>query len=221
MSEAKEELARTLDALRARVELERGLGADAFPYEPSAPQDKQAQLDALRAECLQCRKCRLYQHAKNLVFGQGNPDTRLLFVGEGPGRSEDEQGLPFVGEAGQLLTKIIQAIEWRREDVYIANVVKHRPPNNRTPQPDEIAACKPYLIRQIEIIRPEVIVALGKVAAQTLLESDEGITRLRGRFYDFMGAKLMPTFHPAYLLYNPAAKRPCWHDMKQVRDALR
>ncbi len=221
MSDDTPDFDSTLEMTKARVELERGLGADVFPYEAPKIESKEDRLEALRNECLGCTKCRLHQNAQNLVFSDGTPETGLMFVGEGPGRHEDVQGIPFVGAAGQLLTKIIEAIDWRREDVYICNVVKHRPPNNRTPQPDEIEACKPYLLKQIEIVQPKVIVALGKIAAQALLETNEGITRLRGRFYDFMGAQLMPTFHPSYLLRNEQAKRPTWEDMKQVRDALK
>ena len=220
MSDAPAGLEETLEMAAARVALEQSFGVDVYPHEPPAV-TKAGQLAALQAECLACTRCRLREHARNLVFGEGSPDTDLMFVGEGPGQQEDVQGVPFVGPAGQLLTKIIEAIEWRREDVYIANIVKHRAPNNRNPQPDEIAACRPFLIQQIEIVQPKAIVALGRIAANALLETDEGITRLRGRLHDFMGAKLMPTFHPSYLLRNEDAKRPVWEDMKKVRDMLK
>jgi DNA polymerase len=163
-----------------------------------------------------CTNCKLHVHRNNIVFGVGNPDASLVFVGEGPGRDEDIQGEPFVGKAGQLLTRIIQAIGLTREDVYIANIIKCRPPGNRNPQPDEISACEPFLQRQLDIIKPKIICALGSFAAQTLLMTDEKITRLRGRFHNFKGIKLMPTYHPAFLLRNPEMKKDVWEDMKLV-----
>jgi len=150
----------------------------------------------------------------------GNPGAELMFVGEAPGHDEDVQGEPFVGKAGQLLTKIIEAIGLRREDVYIANIIKCRPPGNRLPEHDEIASCQGFLFRQIDTIRPRVVVSLGGLAAQTLLNSATPITRLRGLFRDYRGTLLMPTFHPAYLLRNPAKKREVWEDMQKVRDRL-
>jgi DNA polymerase len=168
--------------------------------------------------CTRCKLCTLGR--SQVVFGVGNPKARLMFVGEAPGEDEDKKGEPFVGRAGQLLTKIIEAIGMGREQVYIANVIKCRPPNNRNPEPDEVEACEPYLFRQIEVIRPKVIVPLGKFAAQSLLKTVEPITRLRGRQFDYRGAVLIPTFHPAYLLRNPSAKREVWEDMKKVRDLL-
>jgi DNA polymerase len=152
--------------------------------------------------------------------GEGNPRARLVFVGEGPGEQEDLQGRPFVGNAGQLLDKMIQAIGLSRNDVYIANVVKCRPPGNRNPESDEILACSPFLHRQLDIIQPEVIVALGKFAAQTLLQTDEKITQLRGKFKTYRGTKLMPTFHPSYLLRSPSAKREAWIDLQAVAKEL-
>jgi uracil-DNA glycosylase len=154
------------------------------------------------------------------VFGVGNPNADLMFVGEAPGADEDIQGEPFVGRAGQLLTKIIEAIGMTRADVYIANVIKCRPPQNRNPEPDEVEQCEPFLFRQIETIKPKVIVALGKFAAQSLLKTTEPITRLRGREYKYRNAILMPTFHPAFLLRNPSSKREVWEDMKRVRAIL-
>lgn len=216
-SDDGDKLTRMLEMAAARVDLEQRLGADVFPFDAAAMNP----LEALRQTCLQCTKCSLHSSAKNLVFGEGNPDAGLVFVGEAPGYHEDVQGRPFVGAAGELLTKIIQAIDLQRPDVYIANVLKHRPPQNRDPSPEEVAACLPYLIRQIELIKPKVVVTLGRFAAQALLNTSEGITRLRGHFHDCQGAKLMPTFHPAYLLRNEDAKRPCWEDMKMVRDALK
>jgi uracil-DNA glycosylase len=155
-----------------------------------------------------------------VVFGVGNPDADLMFVGEAPGADEDLQGIPFVGRAGQLLTKMIEAINLRREDVYIANVIKCRPPGNRNPEPDEIAQCEPFLFQQIAAIKPKVIVALGSFAAKTLLRTDESISRLRGRIYDFQGAKLIPTFHPSFLLRSPDRKRDAWEDLKTARALL-
>jgi len=178
-------------------------------------------LAAIRADIGDCTRCKLHTLGrKQIVFGVGNPEADLMFVGEAPGADEDEQGIPFVGRAGQLLTKIIEAIDLRRDDVYIANIIKCRPPQNRNPEPDEVASCEPFLFRQIEVIKPKVIVALGKYAAQTLLRTDAPISRLRGRQFDYRGAKLIPTFHPAYLLRNPSSKREVWEDMKLVRSLL-
>jgi DNA polymerase len=178
-------------------------------------------LAGVRADIGDCTRCKLHTLGrKQIVFGVGNPEADLMFVGEAPGADEDLQGEPFVGRAGQLLTKIIEAIGLTREDVYIANVIKCRPPGNRNPEPDEVEQCEPFLFRQIEIIKPKVIVALGKFAAQTLLRTLDPISRLRGRVYDYRGAKLIPTFHPAYLLRNPSSKREVWEDMKLVRSLL-
>jgi uracil-DNA glycosylase family 4 len=165
-----------------------------------------------------CTRCKLHKLGRTqVVFGVGNPNANLMFVGEAPGGDEDIQGVPFVGRAGQLLTKIIEAIELKREDVYIANVIKCRPPQNRNPEPDEVETCEPFLFQQIDIIRPTVIVALGKFAAQTLLRTADPISRLRGRVFEYRGATLVPTFHPAYLLRNPSSKREVWEDMKLVK----
>lgn len=189
----------------------------AFPSELGATRS----LEDLRAYIGDCRRCRLASHRTQIVFGVGNPRARLLFAGEAPGRDEDLRGEPFVGRAGQLLTDIItNGMKLRREDVYIANVIKCRPPDNRNPEPDEVACCEPFLLRQIELIRPQVIVALGKFAVQTLLRTREPITRLRGRWHDYHGVRLMPTFHPAYLLRNPADKRLVWQDIQQVMREL-
>jgi len=167
-----------------------------------------------------CPRCKLAKSRTNIVFGQGNPKAELMFVGEAPGRDEDEQGLAFVGRAGQLLTKIIEAMGKTREDVYIANVLKCRPPNNRNPEPDEVASCRPFLEEQIRLIAPRVIVTLGTFAAQALLETDESIGRLRGRWQTARGVRVMPTFHPAFLLRSPERKKDVWEDMKLVRDFL-
>jgi len=173
-------------------------------------------LEEIRAELGDCRRCKLCSGRTNIVFGVGNPKAELVFVGEGPGADEDEQGIPFVGKAGQLLTKMIEAMGLQREQVYICNIVKCRPPNNRNPEPDEVAACEPFLRAQLGAIEPKVIVALGKLAAQTLLRDNTPITRLRGSWRDFGGIPLMPTFHPAYLLRNPAEKKNAWLDLRQV-----
>jgi len=168
--------------------------------------------------CTRCKLCTLGR--SQIVFGVGNPKARLMFVGEAPGEDEDKKGEPFVGRAGQLLTKIIEAIGMTRDQVYIANVIKCRPPGNRNPEPDEVAACEPFLFRQIDVIQPKVIVPLGKFAAQCVLKTMDPITKLRGRQFEYRGAVLIPTFHPAYLLRNPSAKREVWEDMKKVRAIL-
>jgi uracil-DNA glycosylase family 4 len=179
-------------------------------------------LDDIKADigpaCTRCKLCTLGR--SQIVFGVGNPRARLMFVGEAPGEDEDKKGEPFVGRAGQLLTKIIEAIGMTRDQVYIANVIKCRPPGNRNPENDEVAACEPFLFRQIDVIQPKVIVPLGKFAAQCLLKTMDPITRLRGRQFDYRGTVLIPTFHPAYLLRNPSAKREVWEDMKKVRAIL-
>ena len=178
-------------------------------------------LVVIREDLGDCTRCKLHTLGrKQIVFGVGNPNADLMFVGEAPGADEDIQGEPFVGRAGQLLTKIIEAIGMKREDVYIANVIKCRPPGNRNPEPDEVEQCEPFLFRQIDTIKPKVIVALGKFAAQCLLRSSDPITRLRGREYTYRDAILMPTYHPAYLLRTPSAKREVWEDMKRVRELL-
>ena len=165
-----------------------------------------------------CEKCKLHSGRTNTVFGSGPSTAKLMFIGEGPGEDEDRQGEPFVGRAGQLLTRIIQSINLTREEVYIANIIKCRPPGNRNPEPDEIKACEPFLIKQLEAIRPMIICALGTFAAQTLLETDEKISRLRGRFFSYRNARLIATFHPAFLLRNPERKRDVWEDMKMIRE---
>ncbi|HEY7700309.1 MAG TPA: uracil-DNA glycosylase [Vicinamibacteria bacterium] len=191
----------------------------AAPARPAKPGNVET-LEEIRADLGECTRCRLSEKRTTIVFGVGNPKAELMFVGEGPGHEEDRQGIPFVGAAGQLLTKIIQAIDLTREQVYIANVVKCRPPNNRDPEPDEVEACRPFLDRQIDAVRPKVICALGRVSALNLLRTDEGITRLRGRIFTYRGCKLVPTYHPAFLLRNPGKKRECWEDMKLVKKLL-
>jgi uracil-DNA glycosylase len=180
-----------------------------------------AALSAIRSDLGECTRCKLHTLGrKQIVFGVGNPNADLMFVGEAPGADEDIQGEPFVGRAGQLLTKIIEAIGLSRGDVYIANLIKCRPPGNRNPEPDEAEQCEPFLFRQIDTIKPKVIVALGKFAAQALLRTSEPITRLRGREFGYRDAILIPTYHPAYLLRTPSAKRDVWEDMKRVRAIL-
>ena len=196
------------------------------PTEPTAPVERLALSSALHVirEDLgaECTRCKLHTLGRTqVVFGVGNPNADLMFVGEAPGADEDIQGEPFVGRAGQLLTKIIEAIDLRREDVYIANVIKCRPPGNRNPEPDEVEQCEPFLFRQIDTVKPKVIVALGKFAAQCLLRTNDPITRIRGREFKYRDAILIPTYHPAYLLRTPSAKREVWEDMKRVRAILR
>ncbi|MFO7691991.1 MAG: uracil-DNA glycosylase [Vicinamibacterales bacterium] len=182
------------------------------------PETLETVRDALGA----CTRCKLHALGRRqIVFGAGNPRAELMFIGEAPGHDEDSQGVPFVGRAGQLLTKIIEAIGLTRDEVYIANVIKCRPPGNRNPEPDEVASCEPFLLRQVQIIKPQVIVALGTFAAQTLLRTNDPISRLRGKVFRYGAARLVPTFHPAYLLRSPERKREVWEDMKKVRALLR
>jgi DNA polymerase len=173
-------------------------------------------LPGIRTDLGDCRRCKLSKRRKNIVFGTGDPQAKLVFVGEGPGYEEDQKGEPFVGAAGQLLTRIIQAMTLTREQVYICNIIKCRPPGNRNPAPVEIQTCTPYLVRQLRAIAPDFIVALGTFAAQTLLETTEPISKIRGHFHDYMGIKVMPTYHPAFLLRNPDKKRDVWEDMKKL-----
>jgi DNA polymerase len=194
--------------------------AHIFTDPAAAAPGNPATLDGVREELGDCQRCKLAKGRKNIVFGQGNPQAALMFVGEAPGGDEDEQGLAFVGKAGQLLTRIIEAMGMTREEVFIANILKCRPPQNRNPEPDEVLACHPFLEKQIAAIRPKVIVGLGKFGAQWLLKTAEPITRLRGRVGQFQGITVMPTYHPAYLLRNPGAKKEVWEDMKVVRDLL-
>lgn len=216
--------------------LEAQMGVDRSPAHAAASPDAQAtplpsqhaldplsrlSLAELEAVAKQCTACRLHRSRTHVAFGVGNPQADLMFVGEAPGRDEDLQGEPFVGRAGQLLTRIIEAIGMKRQDVYIANVIKCRPPNNRNPEEDEISRCEPYLIRQIALVKPRLIVALGTFAAQTLLKTKLPISQLRGRFHTYQGVKLMPTFHPAFLLRNPERKRAVWEDMQAVQRELR
>ena len=174
----------------------------------------------IRSDLGDCTRCKLHRGRNKIVFGEGNPKAELVFVGEGPGHDEDVQGLPFVGRAGKLLTQMIEAMGLERKDVYICNVVKCRPPENRTPEKDEITTCSPFLLRQLDAIDPRVIVCLGSVAAQTLLETNRGISHYRGQWLDFRGRKLLATYHPAYLLRNPGAKSEVWRDLQKVMAVL-
>jgi DNA polymerase len=209
---------------RDQLEFFRDLGVrDLFVDRASSPSvvaGSTPDLAALAKSLEGCPRCKLSKTRTNIVFGQGSPKAELMFVGEAPGRDEDEQGLAFVGKAGQLLTKIIEAMGKKRDDVWICNVLKCRPPNNRNPEPDEVAACRPFLDEQIRLIAPKVIVTLGSFAAQAILETDEPIGRLRGRWRTARGVRVMPTFHPAFLLRSPERKKDVWEDMKLVRDFL-
>jgi uracil-DNA glycosylase len=190
-------------------------------FSPLEPSTREETLEEIRSDLGDCQRCKLAPLRKHIVFGTGHPRAALMFVGEAPGADEDDQGLPFVGRAGQLLTRIIEAISLKREDVYICNVIKCRPPENRTPERDEIDSCEPFLRRQIESVKPKVIVCLGSPAMQTLLKIKTGITQIRGQWLDYNGIKVMATFHPAYCLRWPDKKREVWEDMKKVRDYLR
>lgn len=223
-------VARLSRELESHVKRQRLLGTEFIPVpEMKTPDDfepppvqlaRKELLDELMREARECRRCALARTRTNLVFGAGSPEAELMFIGEAPGYHEDMQGIPFVGRAGQLLTRIIQAIGLRREDVYIANILKCRPPQNRNPSAEETINCYPFLARQIEIIGPKVIVALGGVAGKKLLKTDLPTGRLRGQFRDFRGTRLIVTYHPAYLLRNPADKSKTWEDMKKVRNYL-
>ena len=225
----KEEYLQIVATVREHVAEQLQLGLFETEKSESEPESKFASLDlsALDADAQVCTECGLHAERNTVVFGVGNPNADLMFIGEAPGADEDRQGEPFVGRAGQLLTKIIEAMKLTRDDVYIANVLKCRPPGNRNPEPDEVETCSPYLIRQIELIQPKVIVALGSFAAKMLLDTKTGITALRGQFHEYALANqsdntpvIMPTFHPAYLLRNPNAKREVWEDMQQVMELL-
>src|SRR6476619_4229202 len=198
-----------------------GLGPRASEEAISAPAPQRpSDLDTIAAEARVCTKCRLAETRTQVVWGTGDPNADLMFIGEAPGRDEDIQGAPFVGRAGQLLTDIIKAMKLTRDDVYIANVIKCRPPENRNPEPDELDACRPFIRRQVELIKPKVIVTLGRFALQSLTEKAYGITSVRGQWLEYNGVKVMPTYHPAYLLRTPSAKKDVWADMKKVMAEL-
>lgn len=213
------------DSIVTHLKMLQSMGVTDFlrssaPVQNIKPSSDIKNLDDLRTFIGDCQRCKLCSGRKNIVFGVGNPKAELMFVGEGPGADEDEKGEPFVGRAGQLLTKMINAMGFERSDIYIANVVKCRPPENRNPEPDEITACLPFLKQQIEVIKPKVIMCLGKFAAQTVLKTEITISRLRGNFQDVNGVAVMPTFHPAYLLRNPGMKKVAWEDCKLVMEKL-
>ena len=215
----EQEFEQVLYSLKDYLLNQKEQGVEGLPIAKDLSSPGRAQLlEEVRKELGDCKRCKLHSHRRNIVFGTGNPEARLVFVGEGPGGDEDIQGKPFVGHAGQLLTKIINSIDLTREDVYIANIIKCRPPQNRNPQPDEIRACEPFLLKQLDAIKPKIICALGTFATQTLLETDEKISSLRGRFTTFRNAKLIATFHPAFLLRSPQRKRDVWEDMKKIRE---
>jgi uracil-DNA glycosylase len=233
MDEVEREFLDIVTQVRAHLEYQKALGlsfiettssgsprAAVLPVTPAnensaVPQT--GELAAVREELGDCTRCKLHKGRQNIVFGEGDPNAALVFVGEGPGQEEDEQGRPFVGAAGQLLTDIIvKGMKLNREDVYICNIVKCRPPNNRNPEPDEIMACEPFLIKQLQAIKPKIIIGLGNIAVKTLLKTKQGITSLRGTWMTYQGIPLMPTFHPAYLLRTPADKRLVWDDIKKV-----
>lgn len=220
------ELNDIIASVKAYVGYERSFGLEEFLAEGALDKTAAAGrgsslLDEVKGQVLGCKNCDLHKTRLNVVFGSGSPTARLIFVGEAPGRDEDIQGLPFVGRAGQLLTKIIEAMGMKREDVYIANILKCRPPDNRPPLPTEILACADNVRRQIEAISPKVICTLGKFASQTLLKTETPISSLRGKFFEYNGIKVMPTYHPAYLLRNPHDKKLVWEDMKKVMKELR
>jgi uracil-DNA glycosylase family 4 len=208
-------LSQIVDQLKLHLQYQKDLGiTTVFSHQKTNPP---ISLDEIRQEMGACTRCRLNKGRHHLVFGEGNPHALLVFVGEAPGRDEDLQGRPFIGKAGELLTRIIEAISLTREEVYITNIVKCRPPNNRDPKSDEISTCFPFLLKQLETIKPKIICALGTFAAQTLLRTESKISSLRGRFHNYHGVKLMPTYHPAFLLRNPQFKREVWDDLKMIK----
>lgn len=215
----QKEFREIIKGIKQSIESERLAGVNEI-FSMELESDKDMTLADLCAGTAGCKRCQLAGTRTNVVFGEGSPRAELVFVGEAPGADEDAQGRPFVGRAGQLLTKIIESIGLKRADVYICNVLKCRPPGNRNPLPEEMAMCVPYLERQLELIKPKVICALGKFAAQTLVNTEIPITKLRGRFYHYRGIKLMPTYHPAYLLRNPSGKKEVWEDMKAIAKEL-
>jgi len=245
MSEARSELAGIIAQVREHIRYRQTLGIDVIEttFQPAPTQSLQSDvivsvpliipipqsehretLQEIRDDMGDCHRCKLWSTRKNLVFGEGSPEAELMFIGEGPGADEDASGRPFVGRAGQLLTRMIEAIKMRREDVYIANVVKSRPPDNRAPEKDEVDACSPFLYRQIASIQPRLIVTLGNPSTQALLQTRLGITRLRGEFHAYPripSIQVMPTYHPAYLLRSPDKKKDAWEDLKKVQEFLK
>ena len=217
----EQEAQQLLTQAKEQLKFLKQLGVSWFWSSAPKQEGKKSLLTALRQQVLNCQQCPLAQSRTNVVFGSGSTDAKLMFVGEAPGYYEDQQGIPFVGAAGHLLDKILKAINISRDQVFIGNILKCRPPNNRDPIPDEIEQCQGYLIKQIEIIKPKLICTLGRFAAQTLLNTTIPITSLRGKFWDYHGIKLIATYHPAFLLRNPNQKREVWEDMKMVRDYLK
>ncbi len=220
-----EELKQNLEQIKLRLEFEQYYSEEGIPFGQAQSVDvrpgKKEAFEALLSRVKRCQLCQLYKTRTNLVFGDGNLNAQIMFVGEAPGRDEDLAGIPFVGVAGQLLTKIITAMKLKRSDVFITNVLRCRPPGNRNPLPEEVACCRPYLIELVKIIKPKIICTLGKFAAHALLNETRPISRLRGNFYEFAGIKLMPTYHPAYLLRNPQDKKLVWDDMKKIMKCLK
>ena len=211
--------------LKSYLEYLKGMGISSLPtsegYSEKTVRSGILTLAEVRKEIGDCKRCKLHRARKTIVFGEGNEKASLMFIGEGPGYEEDVQGRPFVGKAGQLLTKIIESINLSREEVYIANIIKCRPPQNRNPEPDEIQSCNPFLMKQIHVIQPRIICALGTFSAQTLLKTDTKISALRGKSFDLEGINVIPTYHPAFLLRNPERKREVWEDMKKIAELIK
>jgi DNA polymerase len=228
MDSMDEKMSEVISDLKSYLEYLKGMGIVSLPVsdpgfeiKPEEPGPSRIMtLEEVQKELGDCKRCKLHQTRRTIVFGEGNEKATLMFIGEGPGYDEDVQGRPFVGKAGQLLTKIIESINLSREEVYIANIVKCRPPQNRNPEPDEIQSCNPFLMSQIRVIQPRIICALGTFAAQTLLKTDTKISALRGKLFDLEGSKVIPTYHPAFLLRNPERKREVWEDMKKIAELL-
>jgi DNA polymerase len=225
MDSMDEKMGEVISDLKSYLEYLKGMGIHSLPAseikldEPSP--SRLVTLEEVRKELGDCKRCKLHRTRRTIVFGEGNEKATLMFIGEGPGYDEDVQGRPFVGKAGQLLTKIIESINLPREEVYIANIVKCRPPQNRNPESDEIESCNAFLMKQIRAVQPKIICALGTFAAQTLLKTDTKISALRGKLFDLEGIKVIPTYHPAFLLRNPERKREVWEDMKKIAELIR
>ncbi len=227
MKNPDSELKEILKKVKDIISTEKNSGVEEFPSirkflgaVTSSNNEKESLMNDLKVKALSCKNCVLHKSRRNVVFGVGNLNTKLMFVGEAPGADEDREGLPFVGRAGELLTKIIESIGFKRTEIYIGNILKCRPPENRFPDPGEVSKCIHIIRKQIEIIRPDLICTLGKCATQSLLNSDQPISRLRGNFQDYNGIKVMPTYHPAYLLRSPSEKRVVWEDMKKIKREL-
>jgi DNA polymerase len=222
MDEIKNEL---ISDFKSYLEYLKGMGITSLPVTENIPEkvtpSQILTLADVRKDLGDCKRCKLHRTRRTIVFGEGNERATLMFIGEGPGYDEDVQGRPFVGKAGQLLTKIIESISLSREEVYIANIVKCRPPQNRNPEPDEIRSCNPFLMKQIRVIHPRIICALGTFSAQTLLKIDTKISDLRGKLFDLEGIKVIPTYHPAFLLRNPERKREVWEDIKKIAELIK